>query len=141
MLSQVFSRSILILISKLRQNLSKPAGTVNHFVICCIFRVQILLAARTNPKTENHHLSVTCHCLFNIFSAITHVWRPNFVLKASKFFRLPEETLTIFIGTFIPSNIPFHKIYTISLLRLPYFTTSIYFTHLWFLNDVISSVE
>jgi len=112
MLSQVFSRSFLVLISKLRQNLSKPGGIVHHFVTCYIFRVQILVAPRTNPKAENHLLSVIQYILSD--HTYLSIWRPNFVLKASKFFRPPRKhsqylslhslLLTLVFTKFVPLN-------------------------------------
>jgi hypothetical protein len=35
-----------------------------------------LLAPRPTPKLEDHPLSFVCGCLFNIFSAMLHSWRP-----------------------------------------------------------------
>ena len=35
-----------------------------------------MLAAPPTPKLEDHPLSAVRDCLFNIFAAILHIWRP-----------------------------------------------------------------
>jgi hypothetical protein len=45
-----------------------------------------LIAPRPTPKLEDHPLSAVCDCLFNIFAATFHVWRPFLQLQ-------PEEVL------------------------------------------------
>jgi hypothetical protein len=37
-----------------------------------------LLAPRPTPKLEDHPLSAVRDCLFNIFAATLHIWRPNY---------------------------------------------------------------
>jgi hypothetical protein len=41
-----------------------------------IFYGEDLLAPRPTPKLEDHPLSAIRDCLFNIFSATLHIWRP-----------------------------------------------------------------
>jgi hypothetical protein len=36
-----------------------------------------LLAPRPTPKLEDHSLSAVRDCLFNIFAATLHIWRPS----------------------------------------------------------------
>jgi hypothetical protein len=36
-----------------------------------------LLALRSTPKLEDYPLSAVRHCLFNIFAATLHIWRPS----------------------------------------------------------------
>jgi hypothetical protein len=51
-----------------------------HFVIFCnklIFYGEELLAPRPTPKLEDHPLSAVRDCLFNIFTATLHIWRPS----------------------------------------------------------------
>jgi hypothetical protein len=35
-----------------------------------------LLAPRPTPKLEDHPLSAVRDCLFNVFAATLHIWRP-----------------------------------------------------------------
>jgi hypothetical protein len=35
-----------------------------------------------NPKLEGHHLSAVSNCLFNIFAATLHIWRPFLHLRS-----------------------------------------------------------
>jgi hypothetical protein len=47
----------------------------------CIFRIILfygeeLLAPRPTPKLEDHPLSAVRDCLFNVFAATLHNWRP-----------------------------------------------------------------
>jgi hypothetical protein len=52
--------------------------------LCTLFRRLIifygeeLLAPCPTPKLENHPLSAVCDCLFNVFAATLHNWRPFF---------------------------------------------------------------
>jgi hypothetical protein len=41
-----------------------------------IFYGEELLAPRPTPKLEDHPLSAVCDCLFKIFAATLHIWRP-----------------------------------------------------------------
>jgi hypothetical protein len=41
-----------------------------------IFYGEELLAPRPTPKLEDHPLSAVCDCLFNVFAATLHNWRP-----------------------------------------------------------------
>jgi hypothetical protein len=36
-----------------------------------------LLAPCPTPKLKDHPLSAVCDCLFNIFTATFHIWRPS----------------------------------------------------------------
>jgi hypothetical protein len=36
-----------------------------------------LLVPRSTPKLEEHPLSAVRDCLFNIFAATLHIWRPS----------------------------------------------------------------
>ena len=36
-----------------------------------------LLASRQTPKLEDHYWSAVHDCLFNIFAANLHIWRPT----------------------------------------------------------------
>jgi hypothetical protein len=42
-----------------------------------IFYGEELLAPRSTPKLEDHPLSAVCDCLFSIFAATLHMWRPS----------------------------------------------------------------
>jgi hypothetical protein len=42
-----------------------------------IFYGEELLAPRPTPKLEYHSLSAVRDCLFNIFAATPHIWRPS----------------------------------------------------------------
>jgi hypothetical protein len=46
------------------------------FVIRLSFYDEELLAPRPNPKTEDHTLSAVRDCLFVIFAASIHIWKP-----------------------------------------------------------------
>jgi hypothetical protein len=41
-----------------------------------VFYGEELLAPRPTPKLEDHPLSTVRDCLFNIFAATLHIWRP-----------------------------------------------------------------
>jgi hypothetical protein len=41
-----------------------------------IFYGEELLAPRPTPKLENHPLSAVRDCLFKVFAATLHIWRP-----------------------------------------------------------------
>jgi hypothetical protein len=41
-----------------------------------IFCGEELLATRSSPKLEDHPLSAARDCLFNVFAATLHNWRP-----------------------------------------------------------------
>jgi hypothetical protein len=41
-----------------------------------IFYGEELLAPRPTPKLENHPLSAVRNCLFNVFAATLHIWKP-----------------------------------------------------------------
>jgi hypothetical protein len=45
------------------------------------FMVKGLLAPRPTPKLEGHHFSFVRGCLFNIFAATLHSWRPSSILN------------------------------------------------------------
>jgi hypothetical protein len=47
-------------------------------VVCnmVIFYVEELLAPHPTPKLEGNPLSAVCDCLFNVFAATLHIWRP-----------------------------------------------------------------
>jgi hypothetical protein len=40
------------------------------------FYGEVLLAPLPTPKLEDHPLSAVRDCLFNIFAATLHIWRP-----------------------------------------------------------------
>jgi hypothetical protein len=42
-----------------------------------IFYGEGLLARRPTPKLDDHFLSAVRDCLFNIFTATLHIWRPS----------------------------------------------------------------
>jgi hypothetical protein len=42
-----------------------------------IFYGEEMLAPRPTPKLQDHPLSAVCDCLFNIFAATLHIWRPS----------------------------------------------------------------
>jgi hypothetical protein len=58
------------------------AGVVTKNRLCRLFRNiiifygQELLAPRPTPRLENHPLSGVRDCLFNVFAATLHNWRP-----------------------------------------------------------------
>jgi hypothetical protein len=41
-----------------------------------LFYSEELLAPRPTPKLEDHPLSAARNCLFNVFAATLHKWRP-----------------------------------------------------------------
>jgi hypothetical protein len=51
-------------------------GFLWYFVTWFIFYGEELLAPRPTPKLEDHPLSAVCDCLFKIFAATLHNWRP-----------------------------------------------------------------
>jgi hypothetical protein len=51
-------------------------GFLWYFVTWFIFYGEELLAARPTPKLEDHPLSAVRDCLFKIFAATLHNWRP-----------------------------------------------------------------
>jgi hypothetical protein len=52
-------------------------GLLRHFVTNLFFYCEELLAPRSTPQLENHPLSAVRECLFNIFVATFHIWRPS----------------------------------------------------------------
>ena len=40
------------------------------------FYLEQFSAPRPTPKLEDHSLSVVRDCLFNIFTAVFHIWKP-----------------------------------------------------------------
>jgi hypothetical protein len=48
-----------------------------HFVTRLFFYGEELLAPRPSTKLEDHLLSAVFDCLFNIFAATLHIWRPS----------------------------------------------------------------
>jgi hypothetical protein len=42
-----------------------------------MFYGEELLAPHPTPKLKDHPLSVVRDCLFNIFAATLHIWRPS----------------------------------------------------------------
>ena len=59
---------------------TKELFQVPNFVKCFVtllsFYGEELLAPRPTPKLEDHPLSAVCDCLFSIFVATLHIWRP-----------------------------------------------------------------
>jgi hypothetical protein len=50
-------------------------------LFCIVFRNMVifygeLLAPRPTPKLEGHPLLAVRNCLFNVFAATLHIWRP-----------------------------------------------------------------
>jgi hypothetical protein len=54
--------------------LQKVANRTFHNVIC--FYGEELLAPRPTSRLEDHPLSAVCDCLFSIFAAPLHIWKP-----------------------------------------------------------------
>jgi hypothetical protein len=52
-------------------------GPLWHFVTCFFFYGREFLAPRPTPKLEGHPWSAVRDCLFNIFAATLHIWRPS----------------------------------------------------------------
>jgi hypothetical protein len=50
---------------------------VNVFGTSLFFYCEELLAPRPTPKLEVHPLPADRDCLFNIFAATLHIWRPS----------------------------------------------------------------
>jgi hypothetical protein len=46
------------------------------FLNTVFFYVEDLLAPRPNPRVEHLPLSAVRDCLFNVFAAALHIWRP-----------------------------------------------------------------
>jgi hypothetical protein len=51
-------------------------GIVWSFVTWLVFYGEELLAPRPTPNLEDHPLSAVSDCLFDIFAATLHIWRP-----------------------------------------------------------------
>ena len=51
-------------------------GFLQYFLTWLIFYGKELLAPRPTPKLEDHLLSAVHDCVFNIFAATLHIWRP-----------------------------------------------------------------
>jgi hypothetical protein len=66
-------RSILILPSHLRLGLPSICRLFPNMLI---FYGEELLAPRPTHKLEDHPLSAVRDCLFNVFAATLHIWRP-----------------------------------------------------------------
>jgi len=49
----------------------------------------------SNPKLENHLSTAVCDCLFNIFSASSHIWRQSCPLASSQLNFVPERGLLL----------------------------------------------
>jgi len=79
-----------------RLQLSSSAGTAEDHVMKTQFKFEVLLnvgnivscygedflAPFPNPKLEDHHVSAVSNCLFNIFAATLHIWRPFLHLRS-----------------------------------------------------------
>jgi hypothetical protein len=60
------------------RNLSRSdVRLLMNFLNKLIFYGEELLAPRLSPKLEDHPLSAVRDCLFNIFAATFHIWRPS----------------------------------------------------------------
>jgi hypothetical protein len=68
--------SILRCLGRSRASVKSPRPCVT-FRKKLVFYGEELIAPRTNPKLEAHPLSAACNCLFNIFAATLHVWKPS----------------------------------------------------------------
>ena len=51
-------------------------GCCDRFATLLILYCDELLAPRPTPKLEDHSLSAVRCCLFNIFAATLHIWKP-----------------------------------------------------------------
>jgi hypothetical protein len=69
--------SILILSSRLRLGLPRLCRLFRNI----IFYGEELLALRPTPKLEDYPLSAVRDCLFNVFAATLHNWRPFLYLQ------------------------------------------------------------
>jgi hypothetical protein len=58
------------------QRISPCPRLLVNFRNMIIFYSEELLAPRPTPKLEDHPLSAVRDCLFNIFAATLHIWRP-----------------------------------------------------------------
>ena len=52
-----------------------------YFITWLLFYCEEMLATRRTPKLEDHHFSAVRDCLFDIFAAAFHIWRPFFHLQ------------------------------------------------------------
>jgi hypothetical protein len=69
-----------LLCSKGRATGPYPEPNLRAFVKFCnklCFCGQDFMVPRQNPKLEDQPLSVVRDCLFNIFVAPLHIWRPS----------------------------------------------------------------
>jgi len=55
------------------------------------FYVEQFSAPRPTPKLEDHNLSAVRDCLFNIFAAVFHIWKP--------FLRLQRKDAACYVDT------------------------------------------
>ena len=60
----------------LYQRISPGPRLCDLFRNMVIFYGEELLAPRPTPKLEDHPLSAVRDCLFNVFAATLHIWRP-----------------------------------------------------------------
>jgi hypothetical protein len=70
--------SIFCCLGHLSKDAVQAWGSVNCF-ITSVFYGEGLLAP--TPKEENHPFSFGCGCLFSVFSATLHCWRPSLSLQ------------------------------------------------------------
>jgi hypothetical protein len=64
------------LLRSIIQRISPCPSLLVNFRNKIIFYGEELLAPRPTPKLDDHLLSAVCYCLFNIFAATLHIWRP-----------------------------------------------------------------
>jgi hypothetical protein len=53
--------------------LTKPAS---YLTFCNMLILLWLRAVSPTPNLEDHPIKAVCRCLFNIFTAMPHIWRP-----------------------------------------------------------------
>jgi hypothetical protein len=64
-------------LSRLPKESVQVRGSLMTFVTNLFFYGERLLAPRPTPKLEDHPLSSQRGCLFNVFAANLHSWRPS----------------------------------------------------------------
>jgi hypothetical protein len=69
--------SIFHSLGRLFKESAQVRGPFWHFVINLFFYREELLSPLPTPKLEGHPLSAVRDCLFSIFAASLHIWRPS----------------------------------------------------------------
>jgi hypothetical protein len=69
--------SVFLCLGRLSRKSVRVLGSLMTFVTNLFFYGEGLLAPRPTSKLEDHRLSFVQGCLFNVFAANIHSWRPS----------------------------------------------------------------